>query len=237
VLTNLGQEDRFEFTAKKDEYVEARVDAAKIGSALDAWLKITDRAGKELTKQDDTGSRDPRVQWQAPADTNYFVVVGSTLNRAATNYFYRLKVASAPPDFSAVWVTKSLVLTNNSTNTVKFELKRLRGHSSDLVAEFRDLPLGVTSPLLNITNKSGEMSMTLAASNAPVFQGPIRLFVRDEAGKLEKAAIVELTSRGEDNGVPNGYTTLAIESYDHVWLTVKPEPAPKEMAATNSTAK
>ena len=237
VITNLGQEDRFEFTAKKDEYVEARVEAARIGSTLDAWVKITDNAGKELTKQDDTGSRDPQVQWQAPADTNYFVVVGSTLNRASTNYFYQLKVSPAPPDFSAVWSAKSLVLTNNSTNTLKFDLKRLRGHSSDLLAEFRNLPAGVASPMLNLTNKSGDITVNLAASNAPAFQGPIRLFVRDEAKKSEKPAIVELTSRGEDNGVPNGYSTLAIESYDHVWLTIKPEAPPKEVAATNSPAK
>lgn len=237
VLTNVGQQDRFEFEAKKDSYVEARVEAAKIGSPLDAWVKITDKDGKELTKQDDTGSRDPRVQWQAPADTNYFIVVGSTLNRASTNYFYRLKASVAPPDFSAVWSAKSLVMTNNSTNTIKFDLKRFRGHASDLTAEFRELPAGVTSSAVNLTNKSGEISMTLTASNAVPFQGPIRLYVTDSAQKAEKLAIVELTSRGEDNGVPNGYSTLAIESYDHVWLTVKPEAPPKDIASTNTAAK
>jgi hypothetical protein len=54
----------------------------------------------------------------------------------------------------------------------------------------------------------------------------------DAKTKRAKAAVVELTTRGENNGVPNGYSTLAIESYDHCWLTVKPAPPAKPPITT-----
>jgi hypothetical protein len=75
-----------------------------------------------------------------------------------------------------------------------------------------------------------------AATNAAPFQGPIGLALVDQQTKAEKFAFVELTTRGEDNGVPNGYGKLAIESYDHIWLTIKAQPPPK-VVATNSASK
>jgi hypothetical protein len=216
--------------------VEARVRAASVGSALDAWLKIVDGAGKQLAYDDDAeGSRDPRIEWKATAETNFFFVVGSILNRGATNYHYRLEAREVAPDFRAVWSGSSLVITNGGTNTVKFDVKRTRGHATDLVAELRGLPEAVTSSAVNLTNKSGEITMTLAPSQgAAAFQGPIRLIVLDTVSKIEKAAMVELTTRGENNGVPNGYTTLAIEAYEQFWLTVRTQ-AVKEIATNTAS--
>jgi hypothetical protein len=238
-IEKVEQEDRYEFAVKKDEWVEARVRAASLGSPLDAWLKLVDGAGKQLAYDDDAeGSRDPRIEWKAPADTNYFLVVGSVLNRGATNYHYALEAREVAPDFSAVWAGSSVVITNGGTNTVKFSVKRSRGHANDLVAEFRGLPEGVTGAAVSIGSKSGEITMTLAASKgAREFQGPIRLMVLDTVSRIEKAAVVELTTRGEDNGVPNGYNALAIESYDSFWLTVRTQAVAVKEVATNVAGK
>jgi hypothetical protein len=42
--------------------------------------------------------------------------------------------------------------------------------------------------------------------------------------KEERVISFALTSRGEDNGVPQGYSDLLIDALEHVWLTVRPAP-------------
>ena len=227
-LLTSGEQQKIPFFGKKDQYIEAQIESAHLGYPLDAWLKIIDASGAEIAKNEDyNGSPDPRIEWKCNRDTNFFLVVGSTLNRGATNYHYKLKARIAPPDFTATWSANSLLVAAGSTNTLKIDFKRLRDHTNEVAAEFRGLPAGVSALTTKLPAKSGEVSFSMiATTNAAPFLGPIRLALTDAQTKEQKFAIVELTTRGENNGVPNGYNKLAIDSYDSIWLTVKP-------AATN----
>lgn len=218
-----GEEDRVAFKAGKDSFVEARVDVAAIGSALDPVLRVLDSSGKELARNDDfEGGRDALLEWKAPAETNYFLAISSLLNRGASNYTYRLSAITVGPEARATWSGSSAVLSNGVTNTLKFDLKRLRGHTNELAVTFRNLPEGVSAVATNLPSAvKGEVAVSLAvATNAPAWQGPIQAFVG------ERPALFDLISRGENNGVPQGYNTLAIPSTPHFWITVKGEPAP-----------
>jgi hypothetical protein len=44
-------EERFSFHAKEDELVEVRIEAASLGSPLDAWLKIEDQVRQRTRAQ------------------------------------------------------------------------------------------------------------------------------------------------------------------------------------------
>jgi hypothetical protein len=229
-LSSPGEQDKIPFLGKKDQFIEAEIESALLGYPLDSWLKITDATGAEVAKiEDSNGSADPRIEWKCNRDTNFFFVVGSTLNRASTNYHYKLKAQIVPPDFSATWSANELVLTAGSTNSLKIDFKRLRDHTNEVTAEIRGLPTGVTVTTTNLPAKSGEVSFPIiAATNTVPFQGPIRLALTDIQSKTQKFAVFELTTRGENNGVPNGYNKLCINSYDSIWLTVRP-------AATNAS--
>lgn len=223
-LLNPGEQHKIPFFGKKDQYIEAEIESARLGYPLDAWLKIIDASGAEIAKNEDhDGSPDPRIEWKCGRDTNFFFVVGSTLNRGSTNYHYKLKARVAPPDFKATWSANSLILTNGSTNTLKIDFKRLRDHTNEVTAEFHGLPSSITAITTNLPAKSGEVSFQIiAATNALPFQGPIRLALIDGQTNTKNFVVNELTTRGENNGVPNGYNKLAIDSYDTIWLTVKP---------------
>lgn len=236
-LLEVRQEHRYSFRGQKDQYIIAQVEAASVGSPLDPYLRILDANGTQISRTDDAeGSADPRVEWKCPADTNYFIAIGNTLNRAGSNYTYKLTAETAPPDFKAIWSVGSATFTAGTTNTVKIDFKRLREHTNEVIPTFRNIPESVViSPLTNLPAKGGEVSFALTInSNAPPFQGPIQLALMDSTAKKEKLAVVELTTRGENNGVPNGYSKLAIESYDHMWLTIKTQ---EVKAATNVAAK
>jgi len=235
VIGSADDEDRFRFPAKKNEMIEAFVEAASFGSPLDAWLKIEDSGGKELARTDDAdGSRDPRLEWQAPSDGAFVVAVGSTTHRGGEEFRYRLLLRPAKSDFRASLTSSSLVLTQGMSNELNLNLKRLHHYTNELIAAFRDLPAGVTATTTNRLQQEGKISFQVAAaSDAPIFQGPITLTLMEAETKQERVVPIALTGRTENNGVPGGYTHLLIESIDQLWLTVRPKP----IEAEKSTAK
>ncbi|MCI0746651.1 MAG: hypothetical protein L0Y58_14720, partial [Verrucomicrobia subdivision 3 bacterium] len=84
----------------------------------------------------------------------------------------------------------------------------------------------------NAPSGGGDMTIQLVATtNAPAFQGPLRLVITDAQTSEERVVPFRLTSRTEDNGVPGGYSDLLIDAIDHVWLTVRPKPEPSKEAA------
>lgn len=224
VITNTEQ--RHAFTANKDELLSLKVAAAISGSPLDAFLKIEDAAGTELARNDDAeGTRDPALEWKAPANGTFNAVIGSLTHRGGPDYHYCLSLDRALPDFRASLSASSLVVKPDSTNSLKFHVKRLRGHTNQLVANFKNLPHGVTALSTNVPDKGGDVNLQLiVATNAPAFSGPVRLVLTDTIAATERVIAFPLTSRTEDNGVPGGYASLLIDAIDHLWLTVRSAP-------------
>ena len=235
IILSAEDEPRVSFVAKKDQSFELRVAAAALGSPLDAWLKIEDVKGKQLARNDDAeGSRDPSLEWKAPEDGTFTAAVGSLTHRAGPDYRYHLTVEPVQPDFRATLTANSVAVTTDSTNSIKFNLKRLRGYTNELLVTFVGLPEGVTSVSTNLASKiSGEVALPITVvSNAPSFSGPVQIKLTDANTSKDRLVPFSLPSRSEDNGVPGGYSTLLVEDLDHIWLTVKPKPAeaPKESA-------
>jgi hypothetical protein len=222
------KEDRFAFAAKENELMQFKVTAATLGSPLDAFLKIEDTSGKELTRNDDAeGSRDPSLEWKASTNGTFNAVVGSLTHRGGPDYQFCLALDPALPNFRASLAANALVVKPDSTNSLKFNVKRLRGHTNELIATLKDLPEGVTAVSTNV--QSGDVSLpVITTTNAAAFSGPIRLVLADAITKEERVVSFALTSRGEDNGVPQGYSDLVIDTLEHVWLTVRPAPVEKE---------
>ena len=234
IITNTEQ--RHVFAANKDELLSLKVAAAVAGSPLDAFLKIEDAEGKELARNDDAeGTRDPSLEWKAPTNGTFNAVIGSLTHRGGPDYHYSLSLDRALPDFRASLSTSSLVVKPDSTNSLKFNVKRLRGYTNELVANLKDLPEGITALSTNVPDKGGDVNLQfIVATNAPAFTGPVRLVLTDSTTAKERTIAFPLTSRTEDNGVPGGYTDLLIDTIDHLWLTVRPKPpeTPKKETAS-----
>ena len=229
VIGGAEDEDCFAFEVKKGESIEASIDAASAGSALDALLKITDATGKELTRNDDaSGSRDPRLEWKAPTNGTFCVVVGNLLHAGGTNHFYRLSLQRLAPDFKAGLAAHSITVTVGETNEVKFTVARLRGFDRKLKARLKGLPDGLRAEPVDVSEKSGENTLKLiATADAKASQAPVHIVITDVDSGEERVALFALTSSSEDNGVPGGYTKLLVESVGQLWLTVKAKPATK----------
>ncbi len=222
-----GDVDWFRVNLRKDQIVEARVQAGALGSPLDAWLSINaieDGKAKELAANDDAdNSRDPRIEWKAPSDGTFYFSVGSKTHQGTADCRYHLEVKTLEPDYRLTSSADAQVFLAGTTNALKMQLKRLRGFTNELVAAVSGLPEGVSAANLTLPPKDGEASLSfLVATNAPAFNGPFRVVVTDQGTKGERTVPFEMVSRTENNGVPGGYSKLLIESTDQLWLTVKP---------------
>ena len=93
-------QDHFEFDAKKGQRISAEVVAVRITtqSLLDAHLKITDAAGKELVEMDDGAftRQDPALSIIAPEDGKYRVILRDSTNNGLGACNYLLHLGSHP---------------------------------------------------------------------------------------------------------------------------------------------
>ena len=223
-----GDEDQYLIDLKKDQFIEARVNASAFGSPLDPWIAIRNAEDKELTRNDDAeGSRDARLEWKVPADGKYGVVVGSLTHQGSEDWRYTLRVSKAQPDYIATVSNSSFVIDSTATNEMKLTTKRVRGFTNELSIAFEKLPEGVAAEPVESSGTKGEVTLKLISREAPPFNGPVRIVLKDKTTSEEKLATFELVSRGENNGVPQGYSKLLIERTDQLWLTVKPKPEKK----------
>jgi hypothetical protein len=224
-ISKAMQEDRFPFAAARGDTIAVRVDAASFGSPLDAWVRIEDTRGRELARSDDhSGSPDPQLEWKAPSEGSVVVVIGSVTHRGGDDYCYRLAVDRALPAIDVVLSSSSLVLREASTNVVKFEVKRLRGHTNDTEISIQGLPPCITSTATNLPLKSGTFSLPLTVEeNGCRFNGPVHVILKDHVTGEQSRVPFKLTTGGE-----TGYSTLLVNQSDDFWLTLGPKSEKKE---------
>ena len=231
-LAEPGAPHRFKMKLAKDDWISATVAAESLGSPLDAWLAVENSAGKELTRNDDAeGSRDPALDWRAPEDGEFALVVGALTRNAGPEQHYELTVRRAAPDWRGSLLASSLVAKAGPTNELKLTVTRLCGLTNEIKVVARKLPEGVTCEPALVPEKGGELKLNLVVGEAAAaWRGPIQIMARDTTNGVERVIPFKLTGSTTDNGVPGGYRVLLADETDHAWLTVLPKQAPKAEA-------
>ena len=229
-LDRAGDEDRYRVSAKKGEALHLEVQAAGLGFPLDAWLKVEDATGKELVRNDDSGGADPVLDWTPPESAEYRVVVGNLLQRGGRDQRYRLSVQRPQPVWSASVPEAFLSLEPGKTNEWKVAISRRFGAETRLTVSVRGLPPGVRVDPVEVPEKALEATLRwITATNAASFSGPFQVEVMAPKSVQGLAGVQQaqfsLVSAGENNGVPQGFRRLVVESVSRLWMTVLPMPS------------
>jgi hypothetical protein len=225
VIRAPGAIQRIRLNLAKDQWIVARVSASSMGSPMDPWVRIEDKEGKELARNDDAnGSPDPELEWKAPADGEFIIAVGGLTRRAGPDQRYKLMVERVEPDYLAMAGANSLTVKPGSTNEFKVTVTRLRGYTNELQVLATGLPDWVQCEPVSVPEKGGEVALNMIArAEAPPHQGPFRLLVREPSGASGKTAPFLMTGDSMDNGVPGGYRVLVADQISEIWLTVEQE--------------
>jgi hypothetical protein len=219
------EEDRYKFAAQKGKAYEIALTAAKIGSPLDAWLRVEGSDGKELGKNDDATSRDPRLTWTAPADGTFTIVIGDLTHRGGDDYLYRLAVNEAAPAISGTVATHAFAVGAGKATEIKATIKRMHGYKVATELAALHWPAGVTAAPVDIPEKDGEVTLKLVAEDTAVAANqPFQIVLREKETRRELPVVYAMASTSEDNGVPQGYAELVINSTEQLWVTVTPKP-------------
>lgn len=225
-LNRPGDEDRYRISCQKGELLRLEVQAAGLGFPLDAWLRIEDASGKELVRNDDAGGADPVLDWTSPETAEYRVVVGNLLQRGGQDQRYRLSLQRPKPLWSASMAESAWSLEPGKTNESKVTLTRRFGADIKLTVSVRGLPAGVRVDPVEVSEKADAATLRwITATNAAPFSGPVSIDVSSSSPAAVQEARFSLISAGENNGVPQGFRRLVVESISRPWLTVLRAPS------------
>lgn len=212
--------DRYSITAKKGTKLTVAVRAAELDSPLDPVVTITDSAGKQLVREDDTGGvlRDPNAAWTVPADGDYTVAVSDLSRQGSPFHVYRLEIAPVAAGFTATADAEVVAVAPGKSGELKMKVAKQGDHAVAMKVEVEGLPKGVTVKSAEVPAKGGAVTVTLEAdASAAGTSAAIRVWLTD--GKDRKPATFALPAES------------MVPSTPWLWLTVggsAERPAPKK---------
>ena len=228
-----GDEDRFTFHAAKDAAWRFLLTGPSHGSTIDPLLRILGPDGKEIAASDDeAGFSEAALTWKSPADGAYTAVVSDRTQQGGLDYFYHLAVTQPAPSVSGTIAVHSVKIEAGKPAEIKISVGVANGWQKKLKLIAKNLPAGVTAPEQDVPEQGGEVKLTLSAdATAARATQPLTLVLREIDGGAEHEVQFSLLSGGENNGVPQGYQKLLINTTGQLWLTVVPAPPPAQAAS------
>jgi hypothetical protein len=143
-----GDTDAFAVHARAGDTLVAEVCARRLGSPLDALLRVRDAAGNIVAWNDDFVTRDKDylhtgdgllthyadayVSVTVPSDGLYTVTVADAQGHGSQAYGYRLRMSQPRPDFTLRVTPSSLMIPAGRAAVVTLHAVRLDGFAGDI---------------------------------------------------------------------------------------------------------
>ncbi|MCR4414988.1 MAG: PPC domain-containing protein, partial [Thermoguttaceae bacterium] len=176
-----GDWDVFEVEAKAGQSIVAEVQARRLGSPLDSFVKVTTADGKILALNDDhydagsglnTNHADSYLMVKLPADGKYYVHIGDTARHAGKEYAYRLRISPPQPDFALRLIPSRICIPSKGSVALTVFALRKDGFDGPIQLSVKNLPEGIESPGATLPAKQEVVRLglktTLAAMDKPV---------------------------------------------------------------------
>ncbi|WP_165245103.1 hypothetical protein [Paludisphaera soli] len=153
-----GDEDRFAVAVKPGSKLRVRVEAASLGSSLDAVLQVLNAKGAQIVQGDDQATAgpmragvavklidpDPALAVDVPADVEEITLVVRDLEkRGGVGFPYRVVVEPATPDFKLALEASEANVPRGGTTVVGLTLTR-EGYDGPVTLSVVDPPAGLT---------------------------------------------------------------------------------------------
>lgn len=237
VLANAGEIGCFKFTAKKGQALYVHCLARDVGSALDSVLEIQNDKGQRLAINDDAnGSQDSALQFNPPADGDYYIVVRDHLNKGGIDYFYRVEAAPVQPE-TVLSVIRANPNNPRDQDRQSFAIPKggrfgqvilvnRRNFGGALKLEFPTLPPGVTASFDGELDAGQSQIPVVFEAKADAALGGILMPILAKPTDPKQAAIPSRI--GLDVGLVSGnpgQTVYHSQIVDRI-ATVVAEPAP-----------
>ncbi len=160
--------DSYLFHAKKGQGFVFEVVARRAGAATDPVLKILNVRDSVLNQVDDNVmTKDPRLEWAAPADGVYAVQITDLHSRGGDDFGYVLLVEPSKPAMEVYSDPDKVNVGPGGRVPIFVEVARHGGFSGPVTFTWSGLPAGVTaSPLTIAPTMSRGVIVVSAAPDA-----------------------------------------------------------------------
>jgi len=185
------EQHAFQFNAAKGTAWRFSIDSRKLGSALDAELRLVDADGKALATVDDVvGAADPVLDWKCPVDGTYRILVSDLYGAASEQHFYRLNVEPQVPDATLTLVEDLIVGKVGQEIEVLVKIQRIFGCTEEITVQCESLTGDVTCEPV-VSKGDGDLAKQVKLkliANKPI-QCPLRM-----TSLMKSQAVRELKS-------------------------------------------
>ncbi|MBI5687944.1 MAG: hypothetical protein HZC54_22970 [Verrucomicrobia bacterium] len=180
-----GDWDVFEVEGKTGETIVAEVEARRLGSPLDSFVKVTSADGKIIAVNDDhfdagsglnTDHADSYLMVKLPADGKYYVHLCDTRRKAGKEYAYRLRISQPQPDFALRLIPSRFVMPSKGAANVTVFAMRKDGYDGPIKLSFKDLPKGFESAGTTLGAKQEIVGLSLKTTLTEL-EKPVNLTV------------------------------------------------------------
>ena len=176
------QADRFRFEAKAQQRLSFEVFARRLGSQLDAKLRILNPEGNAVSEADDSTfdrvlSSDATLEnWTAPADGMFTVEIRDLHGRGGSSYPYALQIKPSEPYFLLEADTDKTPLAAGSASVIYVKAQRRNGFTGEIQLGVEGLPPGVRAECGRILAGKPDGAIWLtAAADAPMGMSNIKI--------------------------------------------------------------
>lgn len=180
-----GDWDVFEVEGHAGETIVMEVNARRLGSPMDSFVKVTTADGKVIGLNDDhfdattgwnTDHADSYLMVKLPADGKYFVHLGDTRRHAGKAYAYRLRISPPRPDFALCVAPSRIIVRKNNSAAVTVYAIRKDGFNGPIQVSLKDLPQGVESAGVTVAGNQQAVGLAVKAG-AVEMQMPLAVTV------------------------------------------------------------
>ena len=149
VLGKPGDQDHFRVTLKKGQLYQLAAETHTIGSPADVELVLLDAAGKEVSRADDSGRDEARMNISPPADGDYTLVVRELVNWGGPEFAYAIRFQPRPPSLSLSSGVTRIALPQGTRQPLPLSLGQT-AVKGDVSLKLLGAPKGVTIKITEV---------------------------------------------------------------------------------------
>ncbi len=197
--------DVFRFQGRRGETIVVDVAARRLGSPMDAVVRLRSSDGRELAWNDDgndkvkgidTHSADASLQALLPSNGVYYVYLSDTQGQGGPECSYRLRISAPKPDFALRMVPSSINAPPGSTVPLTVVANRLDGFEGDIHLALKHPPPGFILSGAWVPSGRDRVQMTLTVPPQPSKE-PLALSMEGKALIQGKSVVREVTPAEE----------------------------------------
>jgi len=210
ILQETGDVDCFRFRMSEGQKIQFDSFADRIGSPVDTIISILEVDGTVLAANDDYGSHDSRLVFQAPRTGEYFFRIADQRGAGGANFIYRVEASLPHPGLVAflprpdrVSQERQAISVPRGNRVMTFLAVQRHGVTSDVRLSPQSLPTGIGSFFATVPSDGFLVPVVIeAADDAPIGGNLVRIFATGDAdgstvnGEFEQ--VVDLVNASAD---------------------------------------